>query len=183
MFKRSALALVVLILVGGLCAGLVYFNFFRTKMIGQFFANMKAPAVSISTTVVKPSTWKPEIEAIGTLRAAQGVNVSAEAAGTIRSIDFQANDHIEAGQLLVQIDDDVEKAQLGSAQATLERDQSALERAQRLRKTGVTAESNLDDAQMQFAAASSEVERSARPSAARSASRAWMRANTCSPAR
>jgi membrane fusion protein (multidrug efflux system) len=55
------------------CAGLIWFNFFREEMIGQFFANQKAPAQTVSTIDVKPQTWTPGIAAIGTARAAQGV--------------------------------------------------------------------------------------------------------------
>jgi membrane fusion protein, multidrug efflux system len=149
----------IFVLVAFLCVALIGFNLFRTKMIGEFFASMQTPAVAVSSTEVQPTTWNPEIEAIGTLRAAQGVDVAAEAAGTIKSIEFEANDRIEAGQLLVQIDDAVERAELISAQAAMERDRAQLERAQRLRQSGVTAEATLEDAQSTFAASESAVQR------------------------
>ena len=44
-FRRVIVVLVVLV-----CAALVWFNFFRAKMIGEFFATMKMPAVAISAT-------------------------------------------------------------------------------------------------------------------------------------
>jgi membrane fusion protein (multidrug efflux system) len=156
MIKRFTIALVLVVLV---CGGLIGFNLFRSKMIGDFFANMQTPAVSISTTEVEPTSWTPEIEAIGTLRAAQGVDVAAETAGTVKSIEFQANDRVQAGQLLVQIDDAVERAELISAQADVERARAQLDRARRLRESGVTAESNLEDAQTSFAAADSTLAR------------------------
>lgn len=156
MIKRFVIALVLVVIV---CGGLIGFNLFRSRMIGEFFANMQAPAVSVSTTEVKPTTWTPEIEAIGTLRAAQGVDVAAEAAGTVKSIDFEANERVAAGQLLVQIDDAVERAELISAQAAVERDRAKLERARSLRESGVTAESNLEDAQTTFAASQSTLAR------------------------
>jgi len=117
------------------------------------------PAVTISATEVQPTSWSPQIEAIGTLRAAQGVNVAVEAAGTVNSIAFEANDRVNAGDLLVQIDDAVERAELTSAQADIERDRAQLERARRLRESGVTAESNLEDAQTAFAASESAMAR------------------------
>jgi membrane fusion protein (multidrug efflux system) len=149
----------IVVLVAFLCVALIGFNLFRTKMIGEFFANMQAPAVAVSATEVQPTTWNPEIEAIGTLRAAQGVDVAAEAEGVIQSIEFDANERVEAGQLLVQIDDAVERAELMSAQAALERDRAQLERAESLRKSGVTAESALEEAQTAFASSESAVRR------------------------
>jgi membrane fusion protein (multidrug efflux system) len=141
------------------CGLLVAFNMFRAKMIDDFFANMQQPAVTISATEVEPTTWTPEIDTIGTLWAWQGVDVAVEAAGVVKSIEFGANDPVEAGQLLVQIDDAVERADLTSAEAALERDRAQLERAQRLRATGVTAESTLEEAQTAFAASESQLAR------------------------
>ena len=156
MLKRFVIALVLVVVV---CGGLVGFNLFRSKMIGEFFASMQAPAVTISATRVEPTTWTPEIEAIGTLRAAQGVDVAVEAAGTVKTIAFDANDRVETGQLLVQIDDAVERADLISAEAAVERDRAQLERARRLRESGVTAEANLEEAQTAYAASESALAR------------------------
>lgn len=156
MVKRFVIALILVVFIGGLLVG---YNLFRSKMIADFFANMQTPAVTVSATEVHPTTWTPEIEAIGTLRAAQGVNVAVEAAGVVKSIAFEPNDHIEAGQLLIQIDDAVERADLMSVEAALERDRAALERARRLRESGVTAESNLEDAQTAYAASESALAR------------------------
>jgi membrane fusion protein (multidrug efflux system) len=157
--RRIGLRSVLLVLVLLLCGGLVWFNFFRQKMIGEFFANMPVPAVAVSTTVTKPTTWTPEIDAIGTLWAWQGVNIANEVAGRVKSIEFKANDRVEQGELLVQIDDAVERADLASAQAAVERDRAALARAERLRETGVSSEAALEEAQTAFAASESTLQR------------------------
>ena len=149
MVKRFVIALLLVVLV---CGGLVGFNLFRSKMIGQFFAHMPVPSVAVSTTKVEPSTWTPEIDAIGTLWAFQGVDVASEAAGVVKSIDFKANEQVDAGARLVQIDDAVERADLMSAEAAVARDQSQLERAERLRATGVNSQATLQDAESALAA-------------------------------
>ncbi len=156
MVKRSLIALVLVVL---LCGGLVGFNLFRSKMIGEFFANMPVPSVAISATKVKPTTWTPEIDAIGTIWAIQGVDVAVETAGRVRSIEFTPNESVEEGELLVQIDDAVERADLISAKAAVERDRSQLERAERLRESGVTAEAQLEAAQTAFAVSESTLAR------------------------
>ena len=66
MIKRFLIALV---LVAVVCGGLVGFNLFRSKMISDFFANQQMPAATVSAAEVKPVTWTPEIDAIGTLYA------------------------------------------------------------------------------------------------------------------
>jgi membrane fusion protein (multidrug efflux system) len=148
--RRFILAAVIIV-----CALLVAFNQFRKIMIGQFFANMPVQSVTVSATKVEPTTWTPEIDAIGTLSAIQGVDVATEVAGVVKSINFTANDHIEAGQLLVQIDDAVERADLMSAEAAVARDQAQLARAERLRQTGVSSEATLEEAESNLAASQS----------------------------
>lgn len=145
--KRIIIASILLILVVAVCGGLIWFNFFREKMIGQFFATMKQPPVTISATEVKPSTWRPGIEAVGTLAASQGVDVAVEAGGIVEQILFKANDKVKQGQVLVQIDDAVERSGLLSAKTSVSVAQDALTRAQTLldRKVGTTA--SLQDAQ------------------------------------
>lgn len=149
-FRRFIVVLAVLV-----CALLVWFNFFRAKMIGEFFASMKMPAVAISATTTERTTWKPEIRAIGTLAAVQGVDVASQASGVVKTINFRANDKVDEGQLLVQIDDAVERADLMSAQAALERDKAGMARAESLRKTGVNSTANLQDMESTLAASES----------------------------
>ena len=149
----------LLFVVLGICALLVWFQFFRAEMIAGFFANQQMPSVTISATKIEPVTWTPEIEAIGTLLAAQGVDVAAETAGRVESIEFEASQPVQAGELLVQIDDAIERADLAAAEATVARDQAQLERAQRLRETGVSSEQSLEEAQTAFAASASALAR------------------------
>jgi membrane fusion protein (multidrug efflux system) len=128
-------------------------------MIGEFFANMQPPAMTVSATTVERSTWTPEIRAIGTLWAIQGVDVAAQVAGVVQSIAFTANDRVAEGDLLVQIEDSVERADLMSAEAALARDRASLERAQRLRETGVSSEATLEEAESAMAASESALAR------------------------
>lgn len=150
-WRRTGVRSILLVFVVLFCAAIVWFNFFRSRMIGQFFATMQAPTVTVSATRIEPTTWKPEIDAIGTVSAFQGVDVSTQVAGVVKSIDFSANDRIEADERLVQIDDAVERADLMSGEAALARDRAALERAQRLRETGVSSEAALQEAQSALA--------------------------------
>jgi membrane fusion protein (multidrug efflux system) len=73
----------------------------------------------------------------------------------VQTIDFTANQHVKQGDLLVQIDDSVERADLMSAQAAIERDRASMERATRLRKTGVNSDASLEDAASALAASES----------------------------
>lgn len=154
MWSRLIIALVVLaVLVGGI----VGFNLFRDQAIGDYFASMTPPPVTVSVVEAEPVTWKPGFEAIGTALAAQGVNLASETSGIVKEILFNANDRVEAAQHLVQLDDDVESADLAAAQSELELAQTQLERQRTLRERGVTAINDLDVAQATASSSQAQV--------------------------
>ena len=150
--------LVAIVLLGVIVGGIVGFNLFRDKMIAGYFAGMTPPPVTVSTTTVEPVTWKPGIDAIGTARAAHGVELAVETSGIIGAILFDANDEVKAGQHLAQIDDAIERADLAAAQAELDLAETQLARQRELRERGVVAISDLDVAQATAISAASQVE-------------------------
>ncbi len=154
MIKRLVIALVLVIIV---CGGIIGFNIFRDHAIKQFFANMPKPALTVSTTVAEPVTWKPEIPAIGTLSAASGVDLTVETTGVVKKIAFTANEHVETGQLLVQMDDAVQRANLEAEKAQAALDQQNLERAQELQRRQVGPQSNVQQAQAAASASQAQV--------------------------
>lgn len=146
MIKRFIIAIIALGIVGG---GIVGFNLFKAKMIAQYFATMTPPPVAVSVTEVQPQRWTPGLDAIGTANAAQGVDLAVEAPGIVREIAFAANDRVEKGQLLLQIDDRTERADLAAAEAARDLAETALVRARELRERGVSATTTLDTAEAQ----------------------------------
>jgi membrane fusion protein (multidrug efflux system) len=154
MIKRFIIALVLIIVV---CGGLVGFNIFRANAIKQFFATMQRPAIVVSTITVQPAAWTPGVEAFGTVYAAEGTDVAVQSGGVVKDVLFKPNDQIKEGQVLVQIDDAVERADLLAAQTAVDNTRRAIERARTLAKSGVnspvtveTAEGNLDTALSQL---------------------------------
>jgi len=157
--KRRIVVALVFILAIGLCAGLVWFNFFRDKMITQFFANMQPPAQTISAAKVEVKSWTPSISAIGTAKAANGVELAFETPGIVSEIKFKANQTIRKGEVLVQLDDTVERADIQDVQANVKTAESSFERAKTLSARGYGTEANLDQASALLAAARSRLAR------------------------
>ncbi len=118
---------------------------------------MKPPAATVSTTVVKPIAWTPGIEAIGTVSAVRGVDLTVETAGIVKDILFSANQKVEAGSVLVQLDDAVQRADLDAQKAQAALDQVALKRAMELQKRGVGSDVALDNARAAASASESQV--------------------------
>ena len=156
MIKRFIIALVFVVLVVG---GIVGFNMFRDQAIQQFFATMKPPASAVSTVTVEPVTWTPGIDAIGTVSAAQGVDLTVVTAGVVKSLAFAANQVVEAGATLLELDAVVQQADLAAAQAQADLDTQALERARALQGRGVGSTVSLESASAAASVSAAQVAR------------------------
>lgn len=114
MIKRLILAIIFLVVVVG---GLIGFNLFRSKMIKDFFANMQQPAQTVSTVTVEPGVWQPGVEAIGTASALNGVDLTVQLDGVVQKINFKANQDVKQGDILLQMEDSIQRADLAAAEA------------------------------------------------------------------
>jgi membrane fusion protein (multidrug efflux system) len=156
MIKRLFIAVVLLALVGG---GLIGFNLFRDRMIEQIFANLPVRPLAVETVEVQTVTWQPALNTIGTVNAIQGVDLTVEAPGILREVLFEPNSEVEAGQLLIRLDDVVQRADLQAARAQLELERTNLARQQELQSRGVTTSATLETTQAAFRAAEAQVAR------------------------
>lgn len=156
MIKRFIIAIVFVAVVAG---GIVGFNLFRDRMIADFFANMPATAYPVSTVTAESGEWQPGIEAIGTVYASRGIDLAVEAGGVVRSVEFRANDEVEEGQLLVQIDDAIEQADLVAARSQVQVSNASLERARTLSDRGVSTAATVQEAEATASSALAQIER------------------------
>jgi membrane fusion protein, multidrug efflux system len=118
----------VVLLVAGI--GFVVF-----RNIMQQIAQGSAPQPPLVVTAMKAATqeWQPQLNAVGSLRALRGVDVTTEIAGLVREIRFKSGDEVKAGAVLIQLNADSDLATLASlkaaadlAQVTLARDRVQL---------------------------------------------------------
>ncbi|MBK1685969.1 efflux transporter periplasmic adaptor subunit [Rubrivivax gelatinosus] len=107
-----------------------------------------------------------EAQAVGSLRAAQTVVLRPEVAGRISAFGFRNGERVRRGQLLVQLDDTLQQAQLRQAQAQAQIARTNLARSRELLAQGFISESavdqnaaTLDVAEAQVALARAEAQR------------------------
>jgi membrane fusion protein (multidrug efflux system) len=111
--RRMLIMLGVVLLVVLSLAGYKAFSIYRQI---QVFAAPKPP-ISVAVASAREQPWQSLLPAIGSLKALQGVNLSLEIAGTVKAVQFESGQKVIAGQPLLQLDSDVEKALLGTAEA------------------------------------------------------------------
>ncbi len=73
--------------------------------------------------------------------------VSPDEQGRIEDLQVRQGDAVKEGQLIVVLDSDLQKSDLGVAQATLTNTKQAFDRAQQLAKTGAGTQKDFDVAQ------------------------------------
>ncbi|MGA8613248.1 MAG: efflux RND transporter periplasmic adaptor subunit [Xanthobacteraceae bacterium] len=125
MIKRMVIMLITVAVVFG---GIFGFQAFKATMIKKFMSSMKSPPQTVSTTKAALSEWQPTIEAVGSLRAVKGADLSLEVSGVVDTISFTSGDDVEEGAMLLKLRSDDDVAKLESLQATADLSQITYQR-------------------------------------------------------
>ena len=75
--------------------------------------------VVVESTLVRAQPVAEDVNAVGSLRSRQGTLVRSEVGGRVVQINFRDGQRVRRGQLLVQLDDKLQQAQVQQAQAEL----------------------------------------------------------------
>jgi membrane fusion protein (multidrug efflux system) len=87
------------------------------QQIQQFSA--PPPPIAVSAATASEQLWQSRLPAIGSLKAFQGVDLTVEAAGTVKDLEFRSGEKVSLNQPLLQLDSAVEQASLATEQAEL----------------------------------------------------------------
>lgn len=142
MIKRLVLVLFWLAVLFGAVFGWKYL-----QMQQQMAARGGSPPTVVSTRTVTRESWQPALKAVGSITPTLGVVVSAEVPGVIRKIDFNSSDRVPKGALLVELDTDVEQAELAALRADRRLAEITRDRFARISTENLGSRSDLDQAQ------------------------------------
>lgn len=87
------------------------------------------------------------ITTVGSLRSDEAIVLRPEIAGRVAEIAFKEGQRVQRGQVLVRLDDSVQKADFGRARANLTLSRSKFERAEDLRSKGFISSQARDEAE------------------------------------
>lgn len=105
---------------------------------------------------------KTTVEAVGTSRARRTVTITPFAAGQVMEVAFSSGQQVSAGDVLIRLDQEIQRADLIEAEARLTEANSALARAQTLKKSNTVTIATVDNLVAEVAIARAERERAAR---------------------
>lgn len=142
MIKRM---LIMLVLVGVVIGGLFGFKAFVGGKIKEAMAGMANLPQTVSAAKATVTEWQPMIDAVGSLRASKGADLSLEVAGVVEDISFQSGDEAKAGQVLLRLRNEDEIAKLQSLEATAQLAQITFDRDTKQLKAQAISQAIVDN--------------------------------------
>lgn len=111
----------------------------------------------VEVTQVQTQRLQDDAQSVGTLRSRQSVTLRPEVAGRIVQIAVSDGARVRKGQLLVQMDDTLQKAELSQAQAQLSIARANLRRNEELVAQAFVAQRVLDESRAALQVAEAQV--------------------------
>jgi membrane fusion protein (multidrug efflux system) len=139
--RRMIIMIVAVLVLIGIIAGI------KVLMIMRMLASMKPPPPAVvSTAKATYQEWQPQLRSVGTLRAARGADLSLDVAGLVSRVPVRSGEDVKAGQLLLELVDTDEIANLRQLEAQAALSQVTYERSQKQLAVHVIAQADYDSA-------------------------------------
>jgi len=155
MFKRIVLIILTLLIVVGVVAGI---KFLQIRTLIEKGGGFVPPPAVVTSAAAETQNWETTFRATGSLEAVQGVMVAAELPGKVAEIAFESGNKVLAGDLLVQLNVETEKAQLRAAEANASLAKSELDRIAKVLADNGVSKSEYDKAAAGYKEAAAQVE-------------------------
>ncbi|MGB0132486.1 efflux RND transporter periplasmic adaptor subunit [Dokdonella sp.] len=109
-------------------------------------AKSPMPAVPVTTTIVETVTWVDSFEAVGTTKARESITLTAKITETVRKVNFRDGQHVDAGDVLVEMTSGQQVAALAEAQANYKDAERLMQRNDDLVGKGTVSQQVADTA-------------------------------------
>lgn len=114
-------------------------------------------AMGVEVAVVESANLRDDAQAVGTLKSRQNTVIQPEVAGRVVALGFTDGSQVRAGQMLVQLDDALQRAEIQQAQAQVSIAQANHRRNQELVAQNFIAQRSLDESQANLQVAQAQL--------------------------
>jgi len=137
--KAYVVVIVILVVIFGAIGGFLFKRF-------SAFSSMdfSPPPVTIAASIATSESWGQVLNAVGSIQAVRGVDLTSETSGQITEIHFDSGNAVQSGQLLVVLNDEIEEASRNNQIAGLELADILFERDKTLIKQKSIPQSQYD---------------------------------------
>jgi membrane fusion protein (multidrug efflux system) len=117
--KKPSTTKRMLIMIGAVLGLIALIAGIKVLSIMKMMASFKPPPPAVVTTAKATyQEWQPELRGVGTLRALRGADLALDIAGLVTAVNVKSGQEVKAGQLLLQLRDTEDVAQLHQLEAT-----------------------------------------------------------------
>ena len=157
-WKIYLLVVFGLLVVVGLLGGIKGAQIGKLIAMGKQFQASGPPPEAVGTSVARAETWETTVATVGSISGLRSVTVSNEVPGTISKIRFESGQIVREGQVLVELDAGVERAQMASAGARRDLAERTLKRSKVLAVGNAISASQLDEVDAQLRSSTTDAE-------------------------
>ncbi len=152
----TARLILMLLLLAAVFGGIFGWKWQQNQQMAAGRAGGPPPA-TVAVATVQEEAWRPYLSAVGSLAAVSGIQVTSEVAGQISAIHFESGQTVEAGDVLVQLDDRTDQASLKGLQAEQRLAKLRFKRVERLVREKSASRSDFDEARATLDNATAQV--------------------------
>lgn len=114
--------------------------------------------IAVAAQRAEQLAWRSHLSGVGNLAAVEGVDATSEVAGIITTIAFQPGQAVEKGDLIIQLDATIDRAQLAALKAQEKLAQLRFERQKTLARRDISSKEALDEATAELQRLRAEIE-------------------------
>ena len=127
----------------------------------KYYVSSQTPAATVKTGVVERGNLVETISATGALSAVNNVDISSKITGRIVEVLVEENQHVNAGDVLVRLDDTALMATMRQMKAKLDNAAANYNRFQKLVESGAISRSEYDNVYADYLVAKTNYEKAA----------------------
>jgi membrane fusion protein (multidrug efflux system) len=135
----------VILLLAGVFGGIFGWKQHAAQQNAAAQAGGPPPAV-IAAAEAGFETWQPYLQVVGSLTAVAGIEVTSEVGGRIGMIHFESGQQVQAGALLLELDDETDQAELRGLAAERSLARLKFDRVAKLVRDKSVSKSDYDEA-------------------------------------
>lgn len=154
--RTASRFLIVIIFLGVVLGGIFGYKFYQFGQMEEQFSQPQPPA-KISATTARAESWTPELMAVGSVEAINGIRVANEVPGVVETISFESGDEVKKGDVLIRLDAAIDEAALRTRRAEAQLAEQEFARVSDLLPKRAVSQSQYDEVKANFDAARARV--------------------------
>jgi membrane fusion protein (multidrug efflux system) len=147
---------IVILLLAAILGGIFGYKYYQLGQVMEQQSQPQPPA-EVSATIATAESWLPEIKATGSIEAVNGIRVANEVPGVVKKINFESGDRVKAGDVLIQLDAEIDEAAVRTRRADAQLARQEFQRISDLLPRQAVSQSRYDEAKASLDAAQARV--------------------------